>query len=60
MLLRDLVMRHVAETNSRFAAMLLNDWSRERAHVWQVVPKDFVRYLPVPLSLEAAKAEAGD
>jgi glutamate synthase (NADPH/NADH) large chain len=60
MLLRDLVMRHVAETNSRFAAMLLNDWSRERAHVWQVVPKDFVRYLPVPLSLDAAKAEAGD
>jgi glutamate synthase (NADPH/NADH) large chain len=60
MLLRDLVMRHVAETNSRFAAMLLNDWTRERAHVWQVVPKDFVRYLPVPLSLEGAKAQAGD
>lgn len=27
MLLRDLVMRHMAETNSRFAAMLLNDRS---------------------------------
>jgi glutamate synthase (NADPH/NADH) large chain len=59
-LLRDLVMRHVAETNSRFAAMLLNDWSRERVHIWQVVPKDFVRYLPVPLALGEARALAGD
>ena len=58
--LRDLIARHVAETNSRFAAGLLNDWERERDQFWQVVPKDFVRYLPVPLSTERELAAAGD
>ncbi|MBV8592566.1 MAG: glutamate synthase large subunit, partial [Acetobacteraceae bacterium] len=48
--LRDLIAAHVAETNSRYAERLLHDWDRTLAAVWQVVPKDFVRYLPVPLS----------
>lgn len=58
--LRDLIARHVTETNSRFAASLLNDWERERDRFWQVVPKDFVRYLPVPLATERELAAAGD
>ena len=47
--LRELVARHVAETTSQHAARLLNDWQRELPRFWQVVPKEFVRHLPVPL-----------
>ena len=52
--LRDLVARHAAETNSKFAAMLLVDWARVAGRFWQVVPKEYVKYLPVPLSEAAA------
>ena len=48
--LRDLVARHVKETNSRYAARLLHDWDRTLPHVWQIVPKDYVKHLPVPLA----------
>jgi glutamate synthase (NADPH/NADH) large chain len=48
--LKSLVARHVLETNSRYARMLLHDWSRTIAHFWQVVPKEYVRYLAAPLS----------
>jgi glutamate synthase (NADPH/NADH) large chain len=47
--LRDLVAEHVAETSSRYAARLLHEWDRTLPYIWQVVPKDYVRYLPVPL-----------
>jgi glutamate synthase (NADPH/NADH) large chain len=57
---RGLVARHAAETNSRYAASLLNDWAREKGHFWQIVPKDYVKYLPVPLVAEPALAAAGD
>ncbi len=50
--LRDLVSRHVAETNSRYAAKLLHDWDQTLAHTWQVVPKDYVKHLPVVLAEE--------
>ncbi|MDD2705800.1 MAG: glutamate synthase-related protein, partial [Acidocella sp.] len=53
--LKSLVERHVAETESRYAATLLNDWDRESLHFWQVVPKEYIKYLPVPLD-EAAEA----
>jgi glutamate synthase (NADPH/NADH) large chain len=52
--LRELVARHVAETDSRYARMLLHDWPRAAGRFWQVVPKDYVKYLPVPL--DAAEA----
>jgi glutamate synthase (NADPH/NADH) large chain len=52
--LRGLVERHAAETNSRYARMMLLDWARALPQFWQVVPKDYVKYLPVPL----AEAEA--
>jgi glutamate synthase (NADPH/NADH) large chain len=48
--LRTLIQEHTDETNSRYAAMLLHDWEQERAKFWQVVPKEFVKYLPHALS----------
>jgi len=56
--LRDLVARHAGETNSRFAALMLHEWERAVGHFWQVVPKDYVRYLTMPLSEEAAAQRA--
>ena len=47
--LRGLIERHVAETNSRSAAMRLHDWARVAPRFWQVVPKEYVKYLPAPL-----------
>ena len=47
--LRDLVQRHADETQSRFSQMMLHDWSRALPRFWQVVPKEYARYLPVPL-----------
>jgi glutamate synthase (NADPH/NADH) large chain len=48
--LRRLVAMHVDETNSRYARMLLHDWDLVLPRFWQVVPKDYVRYLPAPLA----------
>ncbi len=48
--LRGMVETHARETNSRYASMLLLDWDRALPQFWQVVPKDFAKYLPVPLS----------
>ncbi|MCZ8140925.1 MAG: glutamate synthase large subunit [Acetobacteraceae bacterium] len=48
--LRDLIARHVAETGSRFAARLLNEWATERGRFWHVVPKEYAKYLTVPMS----------
>ena len=56
--LRGLVERHASETSSRFAASLLHDWSRAAPLFWQVVPKEYVKYLDAPLSdtVEALRA----
>jgi glutamate synthase (NADPH/NADH) large chain len=56
--LQNLVQRHVTETESRFAASMLNDWERELPHFWQVVPKDYVKYLSSPLIQEAEAERA--
>ncbi len=29
--------------------MLLHDWDTEREKFWQVVPKEYVKYLAVPM-----------
>ena len=52
--LRALVERHASETQSRYAAMMLHDWVRALPHFWQVVPKEYAKYLPVPLTEVAA------
>jgi glutamate synthase (NADPH/NADH) large chain len=44
-----LIGEHARETGSRYAAIMLHDWETERAKFWQIVPKEFVRYLGVPL-----------
>ncbi len=55
--LRGLIERHAAETSSRYAATMLIDWSRALPQFWQVVPKEYVKYLPVPLQeAEALRA----
>jgi glutamate synthase (NADPH/NADH) large chain len=56
--LKNLVERHVAETESRFAASLLNDWARELPNFWLVVPKEYVKYLASPLVEELEEARA--
>jgi glutamate synthase (NADPH/NADH) large chain len=54
--LREHVARHVSETESPFAARLLNDWVQERARFWHVVPKDYARYLTHPMQDAASVA----
>jgi glutamate synthase (NADPH/NADH) large chain len=55
--LRDLVAVHAEETNSRYARMLVHDWERTLPKFWQVVPKEYAKYLPVPLTdVEALRA----
>ncbi|MBV8574100.1 MAG: glutamate synthase large subunit, partial [Acetobacteraceae bacterium] len=54
--LRKLVEAHAAETASRYAANLLHEWDRTLPRIWQVVPKDYVKYLPVPLVLPEPEA----
>jgi glutamate synthase (NADPH/NADH) large chain len=49
---RAMVAAHVAETNSRYATKLLHDWAQTLGHTWQVVPKDYVKHLPVFLAEE--------
>jgi glutamate synthase (NADPH/NADH) large chain len=48
--LRAMVAEHVAETKSPLGARLLNDWLREVERFWQIVPKEMLSRLPVPLS----------
>ncbi len=52
--LRTLVAQHAEETSSRYAQMLLHDWDRTLPRFWQVVPKEYVKYLPAPLQEETA------
>ena len=56
--LRRLVAMHVDETHSSYARRLLHDWERVLPRFWQVVPKEYVKYLPAPLteSSEAMRA----
>ena len=47
--LRKLIEEHATATRSRYAAMLLHDWEQERGKFWQIVPKEYVKYLPATL-----------
>jgi glutamate synthase (NADPH/NADH) large chain len=54
-LLKSLIAEHVEETQSKFAERLLNDWHLVRDHFWQVVPKEMVHRLDIPVrSAQAA------
>ncbi|MDY0881784.1 glutamate synthase large subunit [Dongia soli] len=54
MQLRSMVEEHAAETQSRFAGRLLNDWQLERGKFWQVVPREMLNRLEQPLSDQPA------
>ena len=42
-----LVETHARETSSRFAALLLHEWTKALPRFWHVVPKEYARYLKV-------------
>ncbi|MDX2222162.1 MAG: glutamate synthase large subunit [Rhodospirillaceae bacterium] len=53
-LLRGLVQEHFKETASPWAEQLLVNWDREVRRFWQVVPKEMLARLEVPVRLESA------
>ena len=40
-----LVETHARETSSRFAALLLHEWTKALPRFWHVVPKEYAKYL---------------
>jgi len=56
--LKGLIERHHAETGSRRAASILQDWAREKANFLQVCPKEMLDKLEHPLGIERAKVPA--
>ncbi len=43
--LRGLVERHVEETGSAYASMLLHKWDEVLPQFWQIVPKDYAKII---------------
>ncbi|WP_137862013.1 MULTISPECIES: glutamate synthase large subunit [unclassified Sphingomonas] len=58
--LRALVEAHVAATDSKWAAGLLEDWDRAIGAFWQVVPREMLTRLPQPLNDDAVEAVAAE
>jgi glutamate synthase (NADPH) large chain len=56
--LRALLTLHAKSTQSRLAEAILADFGREVAQFWQVVPKEMLERLEVPVSREAAALTA--
>ena len=58
-LLRNLIMEHQRETSSPWAEQILVNWDREVRHFWQVVPKEMLSRLEIPVIRDvAAKQKA--
>ncbi|MGE4221282.1 MAG: glutamate synthase large subunit, partial [Alphaproteobacteria bacterium] len=53
---RTLVAEHAAETQSAWAQRLLSDWDIEKARFWQIVPREALSRLEVPLETPVAGA----
>ncbi|WP_029010654.1 glutamate synthase large subunit [Azospirillum halopraeferens] len=53
-IVKRLIEEHVEETQSRFAEQLLNDWERVRGKFWQVVPREMLTRLEVPVTVPRA------
>ncbi len=51
---KDLIRKHAEQTGSEFSKKLLSEWDLERSHFWQVIPKEMLTRLKVPLA-EAAE-----
>ncbi|MDQ0248443.1 glutamate synthase (NADPH/NADH) large chain [Sphingomonas kyeonggiensis] len=58
--LRGLVEAHVLATDSKWAAGLLEDWARAVGSFWQVVPKEMLTRLPMPLNDDTVEAVAAE
>ncbi|WP_033922600.1 glutamate synthase large subunit [Sphingomonas sp. 37zxx] len=52
--LRDLIAAHHDATDSKWSGGLLDDWDRVRGHFWQVVPKEMLERLAVPIDDRSA------
>ena len=50
-----LIGKHAAQTGSNFSKNLLLEWELERGKFWQVIPKEMLTRLSVPLESEAAE-----
>ena len=50
--LRGLIAEHAEATDSKWAHGILDDWNQWRDRFWQVVPKEMLNRLDVPLSDE--------
>jgi glutamate synthase (NADPH/NADH) large chain len=49
--LKALIQEHVSETQSKYAEHILLDWDRQVGHFWQVVPKEMVDRLEIPVTI---------
>jgi glutamate synthase (NADPH/NADH) large chain/glutamate synthase (ferredoxin) len=56
--LKTLIERHAAETYSRKAQDILQNWEAEKANFLQVCPKEMLVHLPHPLTNEASAVPA--
>lgn len=56
--LRERVIRHAVETNSRYAQAMLANWDLERPRFWQIAPKEMLDRLEHPI--EASQAIAAE
>jgi glutamate synthase (NADPH/NADH) large chain len=56
--LKSLIEEHVAETQSKWARSILNDWSQEKKKFWQIVPKEMLDKIEQPLNDQPAKPSA--
>ena len=50
----DLIRKHAAQTGSEFSKKILAEWDFARTKFWQVIPKEMLNRLSVPLQ-EAAE-----
>jgi glutamate synthase (NADPH/NADH) large chain len=50
--LKGLIERHVAETGSRKAADIIQNWDIEKVNFVQVCPKEMLVHIPHPLAIE--------
>jgi glutamate synthase (NADPH) large chain len=56
--LKGMIERHLAETDSRKAAAILQDWETEKLNFLQVCPKEMLDKLEHPLGVERARVPA--
>ncbi|SFP89358.1 glutamate synthase large subunit [Tranquillimonas alkanivorans] len=56
--LKSLIERHLAETRSRKAAEILQNWEEEKTYFLQVCPKEMLPHLSHPLGVEEAAVPA--